>query len=124
MSRTTEQTINMDKLIGKKITELRLSNGVSRQILAEAINVTHQQIQKYEHAQNRICASRLALIANFFKVDIKEFFEISEIENCEDKITNLRLSLEISRNLASINNQRFKETVNQLLRVYKQDQQN
>lgn len=124
MSRTTEQTINMDKLIGKKITELRLNNGVSRQILAEAINVTHQQIQKYEHAQNRISASRLALIANFFKVDIKEFFEISEIENCEDKITNLRLSLEISRNLASINNQRFKETVNQLLRVYKQDQQN
>ena len=124
MSRSNEQTILIDKFVGKKILDFRISRGIPRKAMAEAIGVTHQQLQKYEYAINRISASRLVLVAQYLEVPVIEFFEISEIEDCENKITNLRLSLEISRNLASINNPRFKETINQLLKTYKKDQEN
>jgi transcriptional regulator with XRE-family HTH domain len=118
MSRSNEQIILTDKKIGKKIKELRVTQGFSRGIVAKAIDVTHQQLQKYELAKNRISAARLALIANFFKVDIKDFFEISEIEDCEDKIENTKMLLAISKNLSSIKNNCFKEAINQLVKVY------
>ncbi|MBF8246801.1 MAG: helix-turn-helix transcriptional regulator, partial [Rickettsia sp.] len=38
----------IDKIIGKKIYSLRLSQGFSRQQLSDIIQVTHQQLQKYE----------------------------------------------------------------------------
>lgn len=48
--------------------------GMSQEALAEAIDVTFQQVQKYERASNRISASRLYQVAKALKVTPAYFF--------------------------------------------------
>lgn len=79
MARNTVTNSLIDVNIGKKIRELRIVSGWSRKQLGVLIDVTHQQLQKYEKGTNRICPGRLYSIARAFKVSISYFFE--DIEN-------------------------------------------
>ena len=49
--------------------------GLTQTQVAKAINVTFQQIQKYEKGTNGVSSARLLQLANFLKVHIKYFFE-------------------------------------------------
>jgi transcriptional regulator with XRE-family HTH domain len=49
----------IDKQVGNKVRSYRLALGMSQSKLAEAVDLTFQQIQKYEKVSNRISASRL-----------------------------------------------------------------
>ena len=53
----------------------RLSLGLTQTKVAEAINVTFQQIQKYEKGTNGVSSSRLLQLSNFLKVPIVYFYE-------------------------------------------------
>ena len=53
----------LDVLIGRRVRRLRIARGCSQSELGIAINVTFQQIQKYEAGTNRIAASTLVRIA-------------------------------------------------------------
>lgn len=53
----------VDQRIGGLIRERRLEIGVSQTVLADAVGVTFQQIQKYEKGVNRVSASTLMEIA-------------------------------------------------------------
>jgi transcriptional regulator with XRE-family HTH domain len=44
-------------------------------VLADALGVTFQQVQKYEKGMNRISSGRLVRIAEILKVPIAFFFE-------------------------------------------------
>jgi transcriptional regulator with XRE-family HTH domain len=44
----------IDKHIGDKILSLRLAYGLSRNQLAKKLDITQQQIEKYEKGTNRI----------------------------------------------------------------------
>ena len=63
MKHIDDQLDKIDKLIGKKIYNLRVDRGTSRSDLAKKAGVSQQQIAKYEDATNKISASRLALLA-------------------------------------------------------------
>ncbi len=65
----------IDKLLGKKIYNLRMDRGISRSDLAKKAGVSQQQIAKYEDATNKISASRLALLAKVLNKDISYFYE-------------------------------------------------
>jgi transcriptional regulator with XRE-family HTH domain len=75
-TRITEEDI----IIGKKIRELRTISGISRDTLAKKMDITVQQLQKYEVGGNRISASNLYKIAKILKIPITEFFEDTKIE--------------------------------------------
>ena len=53
----------------------RLSLGLTQTKVAEAINVTFQQIQKYEKGTNGVSSNRLMQLSNYLKVPITYFFE-------------------------------------------------
>jgi transcriptional regulator with XRE-family HTH domain len=53
----------------------RLMVGLSQSKLAEALEVTFQQVQKYEKGANRIGASRLQQLARVLDVSPSFFFE-------------------------------------------------
>jgi len=53
----------------------RLSLGLTQTKVAQAINVTFQQIQKYEKGTNGISSLRIMQLANFLKVKVVYFFE-------------------------------------------------
>ena len=68
-----EQSFNQH--LGQKLRMRRLALGLTQTKVAKAINVTFQQIQKYEKGTNGVSSTRLMQIANFLKVPIIYFFE-------------------------------------------------
>ena len=49
--------------------------GLTQTKVAKAINVTFQQIQKYEKGTNGVSSIRLLQLSNYLKVPINYFFE-------------------------------------------------
>ncbi len=68
----------IDQLVGRQLRARRLELGLSQQRLADAIGVTFQQIQKYEHGSNRVVASRLYDLAKVLHVTVEYFFANAE----------------------------------------------
>ena len=66
---------NFNIHLGKKLRMRRLSLGQTQTKVAEAINVTFQQIQKYEKGTNGVSSARLMQISQFLKVPITYFYE-------------------------------------------------
>jgi len=61
--------------LGSKLKLRRLALGLTQTKVAKAINVTFQQIQKYEKGTNGVSSIRLLQISNYLKVSINYFFE-------------------------------------------------
>ena len=66
---------NFNRHLGSKLRMKRLALGLTQTKVAQAINVTFQQIQKYEKGTNGISSLRLMQLANFLKVPVIYFFE-------------------------------------------------
>ena len=66
---------NFNVHLGKKLRMRRLSLGLTQTKVAQAINVTFQQIQKYEKGTNGVSANRLMQLSQFLKVPVIYFFE-------------------------------------------------
>jgi len=66
---------NFNVHLGKKLRMRRLSLGLTQTKVALAINVTFQQIQKYEKGTNGVSSSRLIQLSQFLNVPITYFFE-------------------------------------------------
>lgn len=66
---------NTDLHVGAKLRELRMARGLSQMDIADALEKTFQQIQKYERGVNRISASVLYALAQHLGVPITAFFE-------------------------------------------------
>jgi transcriptional regulator with XRE-family HTH domain len=66
---------NFNKHLGNKLKLRRLGLGLTQSKVAKAINVTFQQIQKYEKGTNGVSSIRLLQLANYLKVPVNYFFE-------------------------------------------------
>ena len=66
---------NFNKHLGNKLKLRRLALGLTQTKVAKAINVTFQQIQKYEKGTNGVSSIRLLQLSNYLKVAINYFFE-------------------------------------------------
>ena len=92
---------NFNRHLGSKLRMRRLSLGLTQTKVAQAINVTFQQIQKYEKGTNGISSLRIMQLANFLKVPVVFFFEdfplyqgsnINPDSSTGDKIEDLNYS--------------------------------
>jgi transcriptional regulator with XRE-family HTH domain len=66
---------NFNIHLGKRLRIRRLSLGLTQTKVAVAINVTFQQIQKYEKGTNGVSSSRLMQLSQFLNVPITYFYE-------------------------------------------------
>ena len=66
---------NFNRHLGSKLKLRRLALGLTQTKVAKAINVTFQQIQKYEKGTNGVSSIRLLQLSNYLKVPINFFFE-------------------------------------------------
>ena len=85
--------------LGKKLRMRRLSLGLTQTKVAQAINVTFQQIQKYEKGTNGVSSNRLMQLSQFLKIpiiyffeDYKEFKDVIPNENTNDDLNYSFLS--------------------------------
>lgn len=65
----------INKIIGETIRRLRKVADISQTALGKQLDMTFQQIQKYEKGLNKVSAENLYHLANYFNVDIMEFFK-------------------------------------------------
>jgi transcriptional regulator with XRE-family HTH domain len=69
------RTKRIDAHVGERIRLRRTEFGLTQEQLAEALDVSYQQIQKYETGANRVSAGRILEIARKLGVDVGYFFE-------------------------------------------------
>lgn len=65
---------DFDKIVSQNLKIQRIKFNLNQEQLGKVINVSIQQIQKYEKGINRISAGNLYKIANFFKLKVEDFF--------------------------------------------------
>ena len=103
--------------LGRKLRMRRLSLGLTQTKVAKAINVTFQQIQKYEKGTNGVSSNRLMQLSQFLKVPIIYFFEdykeFKDVEPSEMLNDDLNYSF-LSRTFASLSKLQ-KEKILQIL---------
>ena len=96
---------NFNKHLGNKLKIRRLALSLTQTKVARAINVTFQQIQKYEKGTNGVSSNRLMQLSQFLKVPIIYFFEdykeFKDINTGEDTNEDLNYSF-LSRTFTSL----------------------
>jgi len=65
----------IDKHVGSRVRMRRMMLEMSQEKLGDALDLTFQQIKKYEKGTNRIGASRLQQISSILQVPVSFFFE-------------------------------------------------
>mgnify|MGYP001179024506 FL=1 len=73
-----KRTTPVDKHVGTRLRMRRTLLGLSQTALADSLDLTFQQVQKYEKGSNRIGASRLYQIGRVLDVPVAYFFEEME----------------------------------------------
>jgi transcriptional regulator with XRE-family HTH domain len=71
----TGQPSPVDIHVGARVRQRRVLLGMTQTVLADALGLTFQQVQKYERGTNRISASRLYELGRVLEVSIGYFFE-------------------------------------------------
>ena len=66
---------NFNRHLGSKLRMRRLALGLTQTKVAQAINVTFQQIQKYEKGTNGISSLRIMQLGKILNVPVMYFFE-------------------------------------------------
>lgn len=74
--RPCEKAVNV--AIGSRLKTLRKEAGYKKIRLCEFLNVSMQQMHKYESGANRISAAKLYVTAKTLNIPVSRFFEISE----------------------------------------------
>ena len=110
---------NFNIHLGKKLRMRRLSLGLTQTKVAQAINVTFQQIQKYEKGTNGVSSNRLMQLSQFLKVPIIYFFEdykeFKDINLSEETSEDLNYSF-LSRTFSALSSSQ-KEKILQILNI-------
>ena len=70
-----EPKIITSREIGEKVRKRRQEVGISQERLAEILNVSYQQVQRYENGTNRLNVENLQLIARALSVPVANFFQ-------------------------------------------------
>ena len=70
--------ITTSKEIGAKIKKRRIELGISQGELAELLDVTYQQVQRYENGTNRLNVENIQLIAHILSMPVSYFLESNE----------------------------------------------
>ncbi len=65
----------VDTHVGSRIRERRVAMGLTQQDLASALEISYQQVQKYEAGTNRVSAGRLYEISRKLDVEVPYFYE-------------------------------------------------
>lgn len=80
MKKSTKETRRkIDAHVGEQLRNLRNLRGLSQENLARKVDLTFQQLQKYERGFNRISASVLYEFSIILEVPVSRFYEELEI---------------------------------------------
>lgn len=106
--------------IGRQIKMLRLARKISQRDLAGRMDITYQQVQKYENGLNKISVSRLWQICEIFEVSPNQLFEnvLSTVEDSPKAGTLIPNTLATSQDMKMMMSfQKIQESSNRVLLI-------
>ncbi len=65
---------DVDRLVGENVRRLRIQRNLTLSQMAAELDLSHQQLQKYETGSNRLSAGTLCLVAGVLGVSIEHLF--------------------------------------------------
>jgi transcriptional regulator with XRE-family HTH domain len=98
----------IDVFVGAQIRTRRLLLDINQGVLAQALGLTFQQVQKYESGANRVSASRLWEIAAILRMPISYFFPSDQGENEPNEHLQRPESIELIRSYYAIPDARIR----------------
>lgn len=108
----------VDVAVGNRVRELRTRAGLSQSDLGHSLDVSFQQVQKYEKGVNRMGASRLIQICDALKVSINDLFEgVGSVSDATGKNLIDPEAMRIARDIQRIENDNLRTAVKLLVRT-------
>ena len=109
----------IDKAIGERIRARRTELGLTQEQLAAGLDVSYQQIQKYESGASRIVASRLVALATRLEAPVTYFLGGAEAAggHGSESGPRQRTALELARGFARIESEPVRVAVASLVRA-------
>ena len=109
----------VDAHVGERIRDRRIGLGLTQEHLANALNLSYQQVQKYETGANRVSAGRLYEISKILQSDVSLFFydldESAETQHLDHGGRN-RSTIELVQNFGSIKSPTIRFAVSRLVK--------
>lgn len=81
MKQDKRKLLPIDKIVAENILRLRLEKKITQHFIAEKLDISFQQFQKYEKGMNRISVARLHAISIVFNTPVEYFFKESELKD-------------------------------------------
>ena len=117
----------IDVHVGAKVREKRILAGLTQAKLGEPLDLSFQQVQKYEKGINRIGASRLFEIARVLNVSLAELFEGLEVptgealpDSTEEGLPLKRESMDMMSSYRGIKNKTIRKHLSALAKAVKE----
>ena len=82
---------DMDRVIGQNAKDLRLGAGMSLEDVGEHLQVSYQQVQKYEMGSNRLPLHHIPLLCDLFGVPAEVFLEGLMSDGVANDVTRVQL---------------------------------
>jgi transcriptional regulator with XRE-family HTH domain len=123
----------VDIHVGARVRLRRKAMGLSQSALADALELTFQQVQKYERGTNRISASKLFEISRTLRVPLAYFFdgysdeqvvEAFEESNSEQSVNDFLLTgegVELAAVFPKVRNAKQRRKILELVRSLSED---
>ena len=105
--------------IGLIIKKRRKELGISQEELAETLNISYQQVQRYENGLNRLNVENIQTVANALKVPVTDFFTFDKMAMIAEDKTPYRTTDEdrLLKHFRKIEDRSSKQTVIQVARL-------
>ncbi len=110
----------VDAYVGARIRERRTAMGLTQENLASVLELSYQQVQKYESGMNRVSAGRLYEIARKLDTDVSYFYEDLDAEQDVPPLEHGgkdRAVIELVQNYAEITDPDLRAAINGLVKT-------
>jgi len=97
--------------IAYNLKQIRKNNKLSQKDLGKILEVSYQQVQKYESGMNRISAIDLFIISNFLNLPIEDFYRKDILLNAPNPCFDEKEVEELTKLFRSIKNNNLREKV-------------
>lgn len=109
-----------DSYVGRQLRKRRTDLGLTQQELARVLNITYQQVQKYETGGNRVNAGKLFILAKALDVPIEYFFQGFDTDQSSNTPVANNEMVRMARLASGIRNDAVKRSLLGLMRTLSQ----
>ena len=116
---------SVDRHVGERIRHRRAEMGLTQEDLGRILEISYQQVQKYETGANRISAGRLFEVGRALTVDVSFFFDGYDGAKPASALPHgghNRAAIELVRNFLELRDESLRNAVTTLMRALREQQ--